>query len=215
VEVAARGTLFLDEIGDLPLKLQVKLLRFLQERTFERVGDSYTRKADVRIIAATNIDLRRAIAEGRFREDLYYRLRVVPIEIPPLRERREDVEPLARFLLGRVASRHGRDLRFSPDAVRVLLKYSWPGNVRELENAIEYAVAVGCGQTIQPEDLPLEVLEPVIVARPRATQATNEAEAIRAALERNHWQRDATARSLGISRTTLWRKMREAGLETR
>jgi transcriptional regulator with PAS, ATPase and Fis domain len=214
VDLAAGGTLFLDEIGDLPLLLQVKLLRFLQERTFERVGDSHTRKADVRIIAATNADLRKAIAEGRFREDLYYRLRVVPIEIPPLRARREDIEPLARFLLARVAAQHGREMRFSPDAIRVLLRYSWPGNVRELENAIEYAVAVGMGQTIQPEDLPIEVLEsrPVLAANTHEVTATSETEAIRAALDQNHWQRDATARALGMSRTTLWRKMREAGL---
>ena len=214
VELASGGTLFLDEIGDVPLQLQVKLLRFLQEKTYERVGDSITRKADVRIVAATNVDLRRAIAEGRFREDLYYRLRVVPIEIPPLRARREDVEPLARFLLVRVAGQHGRELRFSADAIRALLRYSWPGNVRELENAIEYAVAVGRGQTIQPEDLPLEVLEPAqhtIVRAPRET-VSSEAEALRLALEKYHWNREATARSLGIGRTTLWRKMREAGL---
>lgn len=214
VELAAGGTLFLDEIGDVPLQLQVKLLRFLQEKTFERLGDSHTRKADVRIIAATNADLRKAIAEGRFREDLYYRLRVVPIEIPPLRARREDIEPLARFLLARVAARHGRALRFSSDTIRVLLRYSWPGNVRELENAIEYAVAVGRGQTIQPEDLPLEILEPSPISKTNPTHQAHstETEQIRIALEKNHWQRDATARSLGISRTTLWRKMREAGL---
>ncbi|MEO8036302.1 MAG: sigma-54 dependent transcriptional regulator, partial [Acidobacteriota bacterium] len=217
VELAAGGTLFLDEIGDLPLQLQVKLLRFLQERTFERVGESHTRKADVRVIAATNVDLRRAIVEGRFREDLYYRLRVVPIEIPPLRSRREDIEPLARFLLVRVAGQHGRELRFSADAIRVLLRYSWPGNVRELENAIEYAVAVGRGQTIQPEDLPLEVLEPQTTSRAASPDVASDAasaelQAIRATLERHHWNREATARTLGMSRTTLWRKMRESGL---
>ena len=216
VDLAAGGTLFLDEVGDLPVQLQVKLLRFLQERTFERVGDSYTRKADVRIIAATNVDLRRAIIEGRFREDLYYRLRVVPIEIPPLRVRREDIEPLARFLLVRVAAQHGRELRFSPDAIRALLRYSWPGNVRELENAIEYAVAVGRGQTIQPEDLPQEIFG---MQRDGAhafvAPLTDDAEAIRAALDTHHWNRQATARALGIGRTTLWRKMREAGLAAR
>ena len=219
VELATGGTLFLDEIGDLPLQLQVKILRFLQEKTFERVGDSHTRKVDVRIIAATNVELRRAIVEGRFREDLYYRLRVVPIEIPPLRARREDIEPLARFLLVRVAGQHGRELRFSADAIRVLLRYSWPGNVRELENAIEYAVAVGRGQTIQPEDLPLEILEPAppSIAHPRdsiiATGGPGgEGQAIRSALESHHWNREATARALGVGRTTLWRKMRECGL---
>ncbi|HXH41433.1 MAG TPA: sigma-54 dependent transcriptional regulator, partial [Thermoanaerobaculia bacterium] len=224
VELAAGGTLFLDEIGDLPLQLQVKILRFLQEKTFERVGDSHTRKADVRIIAATNVELRRAIVEGRFRDDLYYRLRVVPIEIPPLRARREDIEPLARFLLVRVAGQHGRELRFSSDAIRALLRYSWPGNVRELENAIEYAVAVGRGQTIQPEDLPQEILEPArSFAASLATASLgrndlgvaapgSEAEQIRAALEKNHWNRETTARALGMGRTTLWRKMRECGL---
>jgi len=218
VELAAGGTLFLDEIGDLPLQLQVKFLRFLQEKTFERVGDSHTRKADVRIIAATNVELRRAIVEGRFREDLYYRLRVVPIEIPPLRARREDIEPLARFLLVRVAAQHGRELRFSSDAIRALLRYSWPGNVRELENAIEYAVAVGRGQTIQPEDLPLEILEPASLPVTHSAEhrvaavGPGEAQAIRSALESHHWNREATARALGVGRTTLWRKMRECGL---
>ncbi|HUJ15979.1 MAG TPA: sigma 54-interacting transcriptional regulator [Thermoanaerobaculia bacterium] len=125
VEVAAGGTLFLDEIGDLPLHLQVKLLRFLQEKTFERVGDSHTRKADVRVIAATNVDLRKAIADGRFREDLYYRLRVVPIEIPPLRSRREDVEPLARYLLARVAARHGREMRSLAKDARSGTRRKW------------------------------------------------------------------------------------------
>lgn len=217
VELAAGGTLFLDEIGDVPLQLQVKLLRFLQERTFERVGDSHTRKADVRILAATNVDLRRAIAEGRFREDLYYRLRVVPIEIPPLRSRREDIEPLARFLLVRVAAQHGRELRFSADAIRALLRYPWPGNVRELENAIEYAVAVGRGQTIQPEDLPIEILEQPSVAPQMVSVAgaPDDSAALREVLDQHHWNREATAHALGIGRTTLWRKMREAGLAER
>lgn len=210
-EMAAGGTLFLDEIGDMPLHLQAKLLRVLQERTFERVGESTPRATDARIIAATNIDLRRAIVEGRFREDLYYRLRVVPIEIPPLRSRREDIEPLAHFLLTRVASRHNRELRFSPDALRVLLRYTWPGNVRELENAIEYAVAVVRGQTIHDEDLPLEINEPVTPAAP-PVQTSGEADSLRATLDANRWNREVTARALGISRTTLWRKMRELGL---
>jgi transcriptional regulator with GAF, ATPase, and Fis domain len=157
-EMAAGGTLFLDEIGDLPLHLQAKLLRVLQERTFERVGDSRPLTADVRIIAATHRDLRRGAHEGRFREDLFYRLRVFPIEIPRLRDRREDIEPLARHLVARVSARTGRALGFSPDALRVLLEYRWPGNVRELENALEYGATVARGQTLQPEDLPPEML---------------------------------------------------------
>ena len=133
----------------------------------------------------------------------------MPIEIPPLRARREDIEPLARFLLARVAARHGREVRFSPEAIRAILRYPWPGNVRELENAIEYAVAVGQGQTIHSEDLPLLIVEPETVVRP---EPMTQADGLRMALEQNRWQRDATAKALGISRTTLWRKMREAGL---
>lgn len=211
-ELAAGGTLFLDEIGDMPLHLQAKLLRVLQEKTYERLGESTTRSTDARIIAATNADLRRAIADGRFREDLYYRLRVVPIEIPPLRSRREDIEPLAQFLLTRVAGRHGRELRLSPDALRAMLRYPWPGNVRELENALEYAVAVVKGQTIHTEDLPLEISEPAPPVPVTPAVRGAEAESIRAALEAHHWNRESAARALGISRTTLWRKMRELAL---
>ncbi|HYT68296.1 MAG TPA: sigma-54 dependent transcriptional regulator [Vicinamibacterales bacterium] len=215
-EAAHGGTLFLDEIGDLPVHLQVKLLRAVQEHTFERVGETETRRTDARIIAATNVDLRRAVIDGRFREDLFYRLRVVPVEVPPLRERREDIEPVARHLLVRVSARHGRELRFSPDAVRAMLGYSWPGNVRELENAIEFGVAVCKGQTIQPEDLPAEVrrdqpapspnsVGPLLSDRP----ASEEADRLRAALEAHHWRRDLAARALGMSRSTLWRRIRE------
>ncbi len=224
-ELAAGGTLFLDEVGDLPLNLQVKLLRVLQERTFERVGQSETSRTDARIIAATNADLRRAVTAGTFRDDLYYRLRVVPIELPPLRQRREDVEPLAEHLLTRVGARTGRAVRFSPDALHVLLEYPWPGNVRELENALEFAVAVCEGQTIQPEDLPSEIRNAGPAAtEPRPATAHSrpapssrpddgEREKLRQTLERHHWKRDDAARDLGVSRTTLWRKMRELGLE--
>ncbi len=217
-QLAGAGTLFLDEIGDLPLQLQVKLLRVLQERTFERVGESVSRRSEARIIAATNADLRRACLEGTFREDLFYRLRVVPIEVPPLRERREDVEPLARHLLERVGARYDRALRLAPDAVRALLRYSWPGNVRELENALEFALAVCRGQTIHSQDLPPEIAEPPAVSggaeagRPDAAAAPGpdpEAATLRAALDAHGWRRAEAARALGISRTTLWRRMRE------
>jgi DNA-binding NtrC family response regulator len=215
-DAAAGGTLFLDEVGDLPLALQVKLLRVLQDGAFERVGESTSRTSRARTIAATNVELRSAVAGGRFRDDLYYRLRVVPIEIPALRDRREDVEPLARALLARVAARQGRSLRLSPDAMRVLLDHDWPGNARELENALEYAVAVCRGQTILPEDLPAFGARPV-PASPRAAAEPPrdrvEAAQLRAALDATHWRRSDAARSLGISRSTLWRKMREAGLE--
>jgi DNA-binding NtrC family response regulator len=235
-ELAAGGTIFLDEVGDIPVHLQVKLLRVLQERTFERVGESESRSSDARVIAATNKDLRQAILDESFREDLYYRLRVVPIEVPPLRQRREDIEPLARHLLARVGARHDRAVRLSPDAMRALFRYSWPGNVRELENALEYAVAVSKGQTLHPQDLPLEVSgaepRPVVISRPLRPSSESEAASepppspstqlptdvdselarIRSALETHQWRRAEAAAALGMSRTTLWRKMRELGL---
>ena len=226
-ELAAGGTIFLDEVGDLPLPLQVKLLRVLQERTFERVGESESRTSDARVIAATNKDLRQAVMEEQFREDLYYRLRVVPLWIPPLRERREDIEPLARHLLSRVSRRHDRSVRLAPDAMRALLRYPWPGNVRELENALEYAVAVSRGQTLHAQDLPLEILgtqpelqeggpssmpEPGAMPDKDADSPASELERIRNALDAHQWRRAEAALALGMSRTTLWRKMREYGL---
>jgi DNA-binding NtrC family response regulator len=235
-EMASEGTLFLDEVGDLPQPLQVKLLRVLQDGTFERLGESASRTSQARVIAATNVDLPTAIGDGRFREDLYYRLRVVPIEVPPLRERREDIEPLARAILARVSARQGRALQFSPDALRALLRHDWPGNVRELENALEYAVAVCRGQTLLPEDLPelipqgavppasppdVRTADPVRPTPPpqgppgarRVPRAdAEEVERLRRVLEDHRWNRGAAARALGISRTTLWRRLREAGL---
>jgi DNA-binding NtrC family response regulator len=234
-ELASSGTLFLDEVGDLPVELQVKLLRVLQDGTFERLGESHTRTSRARVIAATHVDLGRAVREGRFREDLYYRLRVVPIEVPPLRERREDIEPLSHAILARVGARQGRALRFSPDALRKLLQYDWPGNVRELENALEYAVAVCRRQTVLPEDLP----RPEALHRAKAPGAESSAESgvpresirkggtrrgpgsarlapseevLRRTLEECRWHRRETARKFGVSRTTLWRWMREGGI---
>jgi DNA-binding NtrC family response regulator len=226
-ELAQDGTLFLDEVGDLPLHLQVKLLRVLQERTYERVGDSASLQANARIIAATHRDLRAAIAAGAFREDLYYRLKVIPIELPPLRARREDVEAIASLLLSRAGARTGRALRFSPDALRVLLSYDWPGNVRELENALEFAAIVCQGQTLQPEDLPPEVVLAVSAraagpagaaaapAAPASSEPAEEGERARLerALDAHRWNRADTARALGVSRSTLWRRMRALELE--
>jgi DNA-binding NtrC family response regulator len=215
-EAAGDGTLFLDEVGDLPLHLQVKLLRVLQEHTFERVGDNEARQTNARIIAATHRDLRRAVAQGNFREDLYYRLRVFPIEIPPLRDRRDDIEPIARLLLSRVGARTGRALRFSPDALRVLLSHEWPGNVRELENALEFAATVCQGQTVQPEDLPPEIVPTALPRRsspaPEQGEAFDERASLKAALDGHRWNRAETAKALGLSRSTLWRRMRALGL---
>jgi DNA-binding NtrC family response regulator len=210
-EAAEHGTLFLDEIGELPPQLQVKLLRVLQEHAYDRVGESRERRTDARVLAATNADLERAVREGRFREDLYYRLRVVPIELPPLRDRREDIEPLARHLLARSAARNGRVMKLSPEAMRALLGHSWPGNVRELDNALEYAVAVCKGQVIFPEDLPAAVLAPSAIAA-RSELHDLGAEAMKCVLDENRWNRAAAARALGVSRTTLWRRMRELHL---
>ncbi len=228
LDLAKGGTLFLDEAGDIPLPVQVKLLRVLQERLFERVGESTPRPLDARIVAATNRDLKEAIRQGRFREDLYYRLRVVPIHVPPLRERSEDVELIARYLLARIGGRAGRAVQLSPDTLAALERYDWPGNVRELENALEYAVALGRGQTVQLEDLPAEICSPecrpagMLAADPpgREThrvaasgalspQTDPEHAPIRAALERNLWNRSKAAAELGMSRTKLWRRMRE------
>jgi transcriptional regulator with PAS, ATPase and Fis domain len=226
-ELASHGTLFLDEIGDVPLSLQVKLLRVLQEKQYERVGESSTRTSHARIIAATNVDLRVALREGRLREDLYYRLCVVPIEVPPLRERREDIPPLALNLLNRITAQHGLVRRISPQAMRLLLDYSWTGNVRELANVIEYAVAVARMETILPEDLPDEIrrnstdIERGRVSVPPAPQpgplaATladgPEAERLRSVLDAHQWKRAEAAKALGLSRSTLWRRMRELHL---
>jgi transcriptional regulator with GAF, ATPase, and Fis domain len=227
-ELASRGTLFLDEIGDLPPLLQVKLLRVLQERQYERVGESVARSTDARIIAATNIDLRVALREGRLREDLFYRLCVVPIDVPPLRERREDIPQLAQSLLSRITGQRGLMRRISPQAMRSLLDYSWPGNVRQLANVIEYAVAVAKMETILPEDLPEEIWQHVSVsylptAVSRAafslsqtsatpTSADPEAERMLSALHAHHWKKADTAKALGLSRSTLWRRMRELRL---
>ncbi len=229
LELARGGTLFLDEAGEIPPPLQVKLLRVLQERVFERVGENTPRTLDARIVAATNVDPKEAIREGRLREDLYYRLRVVPIHVAPLRERREDVELVARYLLARIGGRVGRAVRLSPDTLAALERYDWPGNVRELENALEYAVAVGRGQTLHLEDLPPELgaadgvsgglaprREPVAALSTVVVPAEAEETArIRSALERNFWNRSRAAEELGMSRSKLWRRMRELGLGRR
>ena len=156
-ELAHGGTLFLDEVGEMPLSIQVKLLRVLQERRFERVGGTRTLSADVRIVAATNRDLEQAVALGQFREDLYYRLNVIPIHIPALRERREDIPLLVEHFLAVFNRENGRHVRISDEAMEVLLRYSWPGNVRELENCIERVVVLARSEWVRPEDLPFEV----------------------------------------------------------
>jgi transcriptional regulator with PAS, ATPase and Fis domain len=159
-EAADGGTLFLDEVGELPLALQAKLLRFLQEREFERVGGTRPIPVDVRVVAATNRDLEKAIREGTFREDLFYRLSVIPLHLPPLRERREDIPLLASRFAALTSQRLGRPVAgFTPEARACLQSYDWPGNVRELANAVERAIVMGEGDLVRPEDLPETVLE--------------------------------------------------------
>src|SRR6202043_1183787 len=157
-ELADKGTLFLDEIGDVPPATQVKLLRVLQEREFERLGGTRTVKVDVRLIAATNKDLREALEQGTFREDLYYRLNVVPIDIAPLRERKQDIPDLVNLFVSRFTGESGKPVEgITPEAMRILANYHWPGNVRELQNIVERVCALGKGSVLEPSDIHLDV----------------------------------------------------------
>jgi len=232
IEQAEGGTLFLDEVGDMPAAAQVKLLRTLESNEVRRVGERTSRLVDVRLVAATHRDLSEEIAAGRFREDLYYRLNVVQIELPPLRERREDIGLLASYFLDRLAARNGRGkLAFSPEAAAMIERYDYPGNVRELENAVEHAVAISEGKTIDAADLPAAIRSPRLLPREssdgvarairpgtdRGTWSLSdvEKEHIVVVLERHHGNATAAAKQLGISRTTLWRKMRTYGIARR
>ncbi len=211
VEMAHGGTLFLDEIGDLPLHLQVKILNLIQEKEFERIGDVKPRKVDVRIIAATNRDLRKLVREGKFREDLYYRLNVVSIELPPLRERKEDIPYLVNHFIEKFSKEHGRRIKgVSPSAMKLLLEYDYPGNIRELENIIESAVVVSRGTMISEEDLPEELKFRRFVRS--TSRKDSEAERIRKALEEAGGNKSLAAKILGMHRTTLWRKLKELGM---
>ncbi len=253
IEEADGGTLFLDEIGDMPAATQVHLLRVLENSELRRVGENIARHVDVRVVAATHHDLLTDVTAGRFRGDLYYRLNVVQIELPPLRERREDIGLLASYFLERTAARWKRGaLEFSPEAMALLESYDYPGNVRELENAIEHAVTIAEGNRIGPGDLPAVMraarqLEPhgsaaaaaraglapgsrsaegatgggagtpgtVEASRESWSLADVEKEHIRLVLKRHHGNATSAAKQLGISRTTLWRKLREYGLARR
>ncbi len=224
-EAADGGTVFLDEIGDIPLSIQVKLLRVLQDHEFERVGSSKTIRVSVRVIAATNRDLKKLMKEGAFREDLYYRLNVIPIHIPPLRERVDDIPMLAEHVLKKLQKRGIERARgVSPDAMKCLMSYPWAGNVRELENLIERAVVCAKEDVITAADLDPEILEycrekkKAIFQEPcgpmdaeREVAQFSEREKIAKALEKNRWNRGKTARELGVDRTTLWRKMKKYG----
>jgi len=219
-ELADKGTLFLDEIGDVPPATQVKLLRVLQEREFERLGGTRTVKVDVRLLAATNRDLRAALEQGTFREDLYYRLNVVPIDIAPLRERKEDIPDLANLFLARFAKDSGREIRgLTPAAMQLLIGHYWPGNVRELQNVIERACALAAGPELDVTDMQLD--------SPRNRPAANgdrflpdgmtldqwEDEMIRESLKRANGNKSQAARLLGLSRNALRYRLSKIGIE--
>jgi DNA-binding NtrC family response regulator len=207
IEAAQGGTLFLDEIGDMPFDMQVNLLRFLQEKTIERVGGTEPLPIDVRVIAATNINLAEAVKQGRFREDLYYRINVVCITTPKLADRGEDIEEIAKYYFKKFASVHNKSLRgFSKSATDALLRYDWPGNVRELVNRVQRAVVMAEGRFIQPEDLNFERITQTQTMM-TLDDARSEAEqiVIRRALSQSRNQISRTANLLGISRVTLYR----------
>jgi DNA-binding NtrC family response regulator len=215
-ELAQGGTLFLDEIGEMNLDLQSKLLRVLQEREFERVGGTRTITVDVRVIAATNKQLDQAIKDGDFREDLYYRVSVFPIHLPPLRERREDIIPLAEHFLEKLAKRMGSgDRSLTPEARNALAVYNWPGNVRELQNAIERAVIISRSNQITPEELPLQIPRVQTVEPKSQTLADIEKNAILRALTANQGDRRKTAEQLQISLRTLQYRLKDYGLAGR
>jgi DNA-binding NtrC family response regulator len=218
-ELADKGTLFLDEIGDVPPATQVKLLRVLQEREFERLGGTKTIKVDVRLIAATNRDLRAALEEGTFRQDLYYRLNVVPIDIPPLRDHKEDIPDLVKLFLDRFSSQAGKHITgVTPEAMDMLTGFHWPGNVRELENIIERAVALSERPVLQPTDIHLDIAR----AKPASGTATLipegqtleqwEDEMIREALRRANGNKSQAARMLGLSRNALRYRLSKIGI---
>ena len=213
-QVADRGTLFLDEIGDLPLELQPKLLRVLQEQEFERLGSGRTHQVDVRVVAATNQDLRRMVRESKFRADLYYRLNVFPIELPPLRDRREDIPVLAEHFVQKFAERHRKPIDQIPyELMRALMKYDWPGNIRELQNFIERSVIVSSGSVLH--SFARELNCSTCPATSRGTLMDAERAHILAALEGTQWLvggRNGAAARLGLPRTTLIARMQKLGI---
>ena len=218
-EIADKGTIFLDEVAEMPPQMQLQLLRVLQEGSFERVGESITRKVDVRVIAATNIDISEALKNGTLREDLFYRLSVIPIIIPPLRDRMDDVVPLVAHFLKKFSFIYKKDIKEIDDkTLELLLNYKWPGNIRELENVIEYAfVRTKNSKIIESVKLPDSIRNSNATPfgiREKHSFADNGGEAAKllGLLESHHWNRSHVAKELGIGRTTLWRKLKKYGL---
>jgi DNA-binding NtrC family response regulator len=215
LELAEGGSLFLDEIGNMPLHQQAKLLRVLQSGEYHPVGSSRTRRADVRFLSATNVDVKRQVAEGRFREDLLYRVNTVELHLPPLRERREDIVPLARHFATRLSARQGKVVRpFSEPAIRALLEHGWPGNVRELEHVVERALLLAQGESVEPEDLALGAGQRDGAARfEQMTIEEVERHLIQRALARTGGQVTEAAKALGLSRSALYRRLQHFGLK--
>ena len=214
IETAAGGTLFLDEIGELPLAVQVKLLRFLQEKTFQRVGGRQEIQSDARVVAATNINLQEAVSKGTFREDLYFRLAVVVVKVPPLRERGDDISLVAKEFLHRYASQHGKSrLSFAPDALRAISLHRWPGNVRELQNRVQRAVIMAEGKRVTANDLELtDVLSALPPQTLKEAREGVEREIVQDALRRHRGSITSAAAELGISRPTLYELMEKLGI---
>ena len=218
-EMANKGTLFLDEIGDMSLQTQAKILRVLQGGEFERLGGAETIRVDVRLLAATHKDLQAMIVEGIFRQDLYFRLSVVPVNLPALRERNMDIPELANHFLSRFAEKNRKDIKdIHPEALNLLMQYDWPGNIRELENTVERAVILCLGEQITPQDLPPQLLSED-VREMRTTQPDDsftlrdmEREVIRSTLEKTGNNKSQTAKRLGVARQTLLNKIKEYGL---
>ncbi len=209
------GTIFLDEIGDISPKIQLKLLRVIQEKVFERVGDSTSINVDVRVIAATNKDIKEKIKRGEFREDLYYRLKVVEIKLPPIRERREDIPLLMNHFLDKLNKKLNKNIKnISADVNEIFMNYSWPGNVRELEHTLEHAFILCQQDFITVEHLPSEFKD-IVEIKPASIKESgeNEYDTIFNALEKTAWNKAKAARLLGMSRRTIYRKMEEYKIE--
>jgi transcriptional regulator with PAS, ATPase and Fis domain len=221
--MAKGGTIFLDEVGEIPLETQVKLLRVLQERQIERVGGNQPMPVDIRLIAATHRKLRELVKEGAFREDLFYRLNVISIKIPPLRERKEDIPQLAENFLKKFAARFGFDTSFSEESLDELKNYEWPGNVRELENIVQRSVILSEGSVIDPEDLHLQTgeinISQIDINQLKTTAPTfkeqiqkTEVEELKAVLMKARGNVSEAARALNIPRTTLIHRMKKFNL---
>jgi len=212
-ELAHGGTIFLDEIGEVSPPTQILLLRVLQDHRFERVGGEETLEVDVRVIAATNKKLMEEIRKGTFREDLYYRLNVIPIFVPPLRERRDDVPLLASHFLQKFCQEKSKDVAsISPDVMEILLAHSWPGNVRELENVIQHAIIIAKQEKILPKDLPQYLLQQPLPTKQLISLQDHEKNLIMKTLEETNWNKHQTAKRLKINRSTLYGKMKRYGL---